>query len=132
MATGHGEKRTRKERLFMQALLSSATIEDAAAIAGISPTTAYRWHAEASFKAEFRALQTELVEGSLVQLKMSMSEALAVLRSVMNNGGNPPAARVTAARAVLDNAFKAVETSDILERLEALEAQAGRGSNASG
>jgi transposase-like protein len=123
MVTGHGEKRTRKERLFMQALLSSATIEDAASIAGISPTTAYRWHSQPEFKAEFREMQSAVVGDTLVQLKMSMGEALAVLRSVMADAEDtPPAVRVTAARTLLDSAFKAVETTDILERLEALEA----------
>jgi hypothetical protein len=75
---------------------------------------------------EFKRLQGEVTGHALAQLKNSMGEALAVLRDVMGCPENPPSARVAAARTLLDNAFKAVETTDILERLEALEAQAGR------
>jgi hypothetical protein len=122
MRVGHGEKMSRKMGVFMQALLSSATIEDAAAIAGISPATAYRWHSRQEFQSEFKRLQGEVTGHALAQLKNSMGEALAVLRDVMGDAENPPSARVAAARTILDNAFKSIETADILERLEALEA----------
>ena len=54
-------------------------------------------------------------------MKLSASEALEVLRSVANDVESPPSARVAAARTLLDNVFRAVETDDILSRIEALE-----------
>jgi hypothetical protein len=109
--------------IFMSALLSTANIEDAASMAGISATTAYRWHSQPDFQAEFRKMQQEVVGHALIELKMSMSEALNVLRNVMSDSENPPSSRVAAARTVLDNAFKSLETADILERLEQLESR---------
>ena len=40
---GHGEKKSRKLDAFIAGLLSCQTVEDAAAAAGISTATAYRW-----------------------------------------------------------------------------------------
>jgi hypothetical protein len=110
---------------FLLALMTSGTIDAAAAAAGIGSATARRWYRQDAVQAEFRRMQSEIAGHTLRQLKTSMGEALAVLREVMSNECNPPSARVAAARAVLDNAFRAIETVDVLERLEALEARMG-------
>ena len=109
---------------FMAALLTSPKVEDAAALAGISATTAWRWHSDPGFQAGFREMQDNVLKDSLARAKACITEALDVLRDVMADSGNPPSSRVAAARAILDNAFRAVEASDILERIEALEFQA--------
>ncbi|GHV55707.1 hypothetical protein FACS1894216_18670 [Synergistales bacterium] len=100
--SGHGEKRTRKESAFMLALLSSGTIENAARIAGISTATAHRWYGREEFQIEFKRMQGEIVESGLCTLRGSMTEAVDVLRDVMNNENNPAAARVAAARYIID------------------------------
>jgi hypothetical protein len=105
------------------ALMTHATLDEAAAVAGISPSTARRWYATDEVKAELRRRQEEAVSHSLSRLKSCMTEALDVLRCVMADAGYPPSSRVAAARAVLDNAFRAVEADNILERIEALEKQ---------
>jgi hypothetical protein len=121
---GHGEKLTRKMNVFTLALMAAGTLDEAAATAGISPATARRWYRLDIVKAELKRLQDEVVGHSLSRLKLSASEALEVLRSVANDKVSPPSARVAAARALLDNVFRAVETDDILNRLEALESRA--------
>ena len=48
--------------------------------------------------------------------------ALDVLHAVAQDAEQPAAARVSAARAVLDTVAKLLETTDLVERIEALEA----------
>ena len=119
---GHGERRTRTEGQFLAALLSSPTMAEAARRAGVSERSAARWMSDPEFKERLKAAQDEIVGHSLSRLKISISESLDVLRGIMNDGGEPTGARVTAARVVLDNAIKAIETVDIIQRIEALEA----------
>lgn len=121
--TGHGEKISRKAHTFMLALLTANNLEDAASVVGISVATARRWYRNEDFKCQFQELQAEITGHSMILLKSSLNDALAVLREVMKNTENSSSARVSAARAVLDNAFRAVEISDILVRLEMLENQ---------
>jgi hypothetical protein len=119
--SGHGEKLSRKMNDCILALMSAGTLDEAAAASGISPATARRWYRLDVVKAELKHLQEEVVGHSLSRLKLSASEALEVLRSVANDEVSPPSARVAAARTLLDNVFRAVETDDILSRIEALE-----------
>ena len=111
--------------LFMAALLTEGSIEGAARAAGIAVATAWRWHGTEEFQAEYRARQKEVIEHTVMRIKGAMSEAIDVLRSIMVNDENPASARVSAARSILDNGFKAIETEDILARLEALESMMG-------
>jgi hypothetical protein len=118
---GHGEKMSKREAAFMFALLSCGTLDEAAQAAGISSSTARRWHSRDDFQASFRKMQDEVLGHSLSLLKASMADAVATLRGIMCDGGNPPSARASAARTLLDNAFRAVDAADILKRIEALE-----------
>jgi hypothetical protein len=108
---------------FVLALMSTGTLDEAAAAVGISTATAYRWYRMDIVKAELKRLQDEVTGHSLAQLKLGISEAVTVLRNVMTDSETPPSARVSAAKTMLDGAFRAVETTDVLERLEALETQ---------
>ena len=119
---GHGERRTRAEGQFLAALLSSPSIAEAARYAGISERSAARWMADPAFRERLRSAQDEIVGHSLSRLKVSINESLDTLRGIMNNSDEPAGARVTAARVMLDNAIKVIETTDIIRRIEALEA----------
>ena len=119
--SGHGEKLSRKMNDFILALITAGTLDEAAAASGISISTAHRWYKLEIVRTELKRLQDEVVGHSLSRLKLSASEALEVLRSVANDVVSPPSARVAAARTLLDNVFRAVETDDILSRIEAPE-----------
>ena len=123
--SGHGEKLSRKMNDFILALMTAGTLDEAAAAVGISSATARRWYRLDVVRTELKRLQGEVVGHSLSRLKLSASEALEVLRSVANDKVSPPSARVAAARAILDNTFRSIETTDVLERLESLEARIG-------
>ena len=58
---------------------------------------------------------------SIVAVKSKAVQATEVLGEIMENQKASPYARVQAAKTVLDTAFKAIETSEIIERIEQLE-----------
>jgi len=126
-ATGERTIHLRKQGKFLAALMSCSTISEAGRRAGISERTAERWVVDPDFRERLRAAQTEVIDHALLRIKASTSEALDVLRGIMNDRNAPPGARVQAARSVLDCAIKLITVDDVLSRLEALEATSNEG-----
>jgi hypothetical protein len=63
----------------------------------------------------------EAVRQSIAHLQSATGEAVTCLRDVMKSAKASDAAKVSAARAVLELAMKAVEVEDLAERLAMLE-----------
>ncbi len=80
------------------------------------------WLASDWFQTEYQAAKKQLLDSTINQLRTIGSEGVAALHDVVVNVENPPAARVSAARAILEVLLKAVEIQDITTRLERLEA----------
>jgi hypothetical protein len=118
--SGHGSRAGKRE-LAIVALLTSRTHADAAQACRISLRTLQRWLKEAPFAEAYKQAKSELVSGATTQLRINGTVAVATLESVATNKENPPAARVAAARAILEFMFQAHETEDISARLEKLE-----------
>src|SRR3954466_6610623 len=122
--SGHGEKRSRQTEAAITALLTCPTIESAATQTGVSPATLRRWLAEPSFQARYRAARRQVVEQAIAQLQQGTSEAVATLRRNLQCG--VPASEIAAAKAIVDQAIKAVELVDLAERIEQLEQAAAQ------
>ena len=114
---------TAKQEKAITALLAQPTIEAAATAVGVNPATIYRWLAEPTFEAAYRAARREAVGQAIARLQQVSTHAVTVLVSVMANTSTPPATRVAAAKTVLETAIKAVELEDLAARLDALEHQ---------
>ena len=115
----HGRKNA--DEALLLALACGATVEHAAAKAGISRRTATRRLDD----PEFRRLQehkADLVHRSAAALTAGNLEAIKTLLSLLA-AGSPPAVRLGAARAILDLSMRLREAADTEERLAALEAQ---------
>jgi len=119
--SGHGAKRPRQEEATLTALLSCPTIEAAAAQAGISTATLRRWLAEDDFQRRYRAARRQVVEHAVASLQRATGEAVEALVAIAGNIAAPSAARVSAAKTILDFAVKGVELVDLAERVEQLE-----------
>jgi hypothetical protein len=117
---GHGEKLTRKQDDAIAALLSTATIKEAADATKIGVATLYRWLQLPEFAAAYRAARREVVEHAITELQSATSEAVATLRRNLNCRNE--AVEVRAASIVLEQAIKGVELMDLQERVEKLEA----------
>jgi hypothetical protein len=115
----NGGKRPQREEAAIAALLTAPTIARAAAKAGIGESTLLRWMAEPEFKARYRAATRQVVEAAVGRLQQAPTEAVGALSRNLTCA--IPAVEVGAAKAVLDQAIKAVELIDLAERLERLE-----------
>lgn len=122
MTAGHGNKRARQEDAALAALLSEPTISTAAKKAGVSESTLLRWMADPPFKTRYREARRQVVEHAVSQLQQAASDAVSALSRNLTCG--TPAVEVGAAKAILDQAVKAVELVDLAERVEQLERQA--------
>lgn len=110
-----------KQTRAMLALLEYPTLKEAAAAVGVGETTLWRWSQEPSFKAAYMDARREAVKQSIAHLQRATGEAVTCLRDVMKSAKASDSAKVSAARAVLELALKAVEIEDLAERLAALE-----------
>jgi DNA-binding MurR/RpiR family transcriptional regulator len=120
--TGHGEKLSRKHEQAISALLATPTVAEAAHQAGVSESTVRRWLQSADFQAAYQQARRQVVQQAIVQVQQTCTVAVTTLRTVMQEATAPASARVSAAKAVLDTALKAVELEDLEARIAALEA----------
>lgn len=110
----------RQERAIA-ALIASPTIREAADSLGLNEVTLYRWMREAEFQAAYRQARREVVAQAVARLQEACSTAVSTLIDVMGDGEASSSSRVTAARSVLELAFRAVEIEDLEARVTALE-----------
>jgi hypothetical protein len=110
-----------KQQKALAALLNCSTVPEAAIACGMGETTIYRFLRDAAFKAQYRHARAEIVEHAITQLQRDCATASRTLREVCEDKIAPSSARVSAARAILDGAVKAVELQDLTARLEELE-----------
>ena len=112
---------TPKQLAGIAALLSTPSVEEAAKKVNVSPGTLYRWLKTDAFKASYRQAKAEIVCHAMTRLQAATSKAVDTLVSVVESSDASPQTRVTAAKAILDYSAKAVETDEVLARIEALE-----------
>lgn len=121
---GHGEKRERSQEAAIAALLAEPTLKEAARKCRVGESTIRRWLAEPEFQRAFRAARRQIVEAAIGAMQGAASDAVAALKRNLTCG--TASSEVQAARVILDQATKAVELVDLMERIEALEAAAHR------
>jgi hypothetical protein len=112
---------TAKQERAIIALISSPSVEEAAKAAGISKSTIFKWFQDEGFQSTYRAARGDLVRHAIAQAQAACSEAVAVLREIMNNVDTLASTRVSAAKTLLETSIKAVELEDIVARIEKLE-----------
>lgn len=108
-----------KQLKAITALLSQPTIRDAAKESNISETTLWRWLQEATFQSAYRQARRQVVEQAMSELQASCNAAVATLRRNLDCGAAN--VEVSAAKTILDQAVKAIELTDMEERLAQLE-----------
>jgi predicted DNA-binding transcriptional regulator AlpA len=111
-----------KRELLLAALLSCATTREAAVKVGMSETAVYTWLKKEDFNAELERRRSELVTDTKNYLQSRLRETTDVVFTIMNDATAPQQTRLNAASEAFRNTLKLIETSDILARLDALEA----------
>ncbi len=105
----------------IEALMSTRSVEAAAKKVKVAPSTLYRWLREDDFKTAYRQVKSEVVGHALTRLQNATTKAVDALIAIVGDTKASAQTRVTAAKTILDFSTKAVETEEILARLEALE-----------
>jgi hypothetical protein len=122
--TGNDSKKpglSARQLRAMTALLEEPSITSAAAKAGVSQKTMFRWLNDAIFSEAYRTARSKLLEDALTSLQAASVEAVGVLRAIMNDVGVNPFCRVGAAKAVLELALKGKGIIAFEDRLRVLE-----------
>ena len=119
-------KADHKKEAAVSALITSASIAEAARLAGVGERTLYSWLTDKTFQEQYRTARREVVNQALAQLQRVSSIAVNTLSEIMEDTKAPAGSRVSASKAVLELAIRAVELEDILQRLEALEVEVAR------
>ena len=123
---GHGGL-SRKAEEAIAALLTAATIEEAAQQAGVGFRTLHRWIREnAAFQHAYQRARKEVVHQAQAQIQKATGKAVATLIAVMDDPLAQPSSRVAAAKAILEMAVKAIELDDLEARILALEQATGK------
>jgi hypothetical protein len=107
---------------LLLALACGATIENAARKAGVSERTVRRRLADPAFKRRLDGIRGDMVQRSMGMLTAAAMEAVKTLVALQDRD-QPAAARLGAARAILEYGAKLREEADLTKRVEALEAE---------
>ena len=116
---------TGKQADFIEALLTTRTIEEAANQSGISRRTAYRYLQSQHVRDKVASLQTDGLQSVLHEAVGAMGLAVTTLREIAGDGKAPYGARVSASRALLEVGLRLKELLDLGERLATLEEAMG-------
>lgn len=109
------------------ALLNAPNNRSAAKAAGVSEMTLWRYMQNSDFQAAYKSARRDALESATARLQAGANAAVAVLLNVAENARYSPHARVQAAKAVLDLAYKTYELDTLAERIDALEDAAEQG-----
>jgi len=110
----------RRERAIL-AMLSTPTLRAAADVSGVPERTLRRWLTEPDFAELLAQARKQSVVHASTRLVAACGSAAEVLVAVAEDTGAPPAARVSAARTVLEMARGFVVLEDLEARLRRVE-----------
>lgn len=114
---------TNRQIAFMNALLVSPNVTQAAATAGICKTSAYKYLKDPEFVAELDARRTETAKDAMQLLRGKMTSCAETLIRIVENEKVPAAVRVQAIQTVFSNVERMIEQQEIIARMDKVENQ---------
>jgi hypothetical protein len=118
---GHGAKFHNKREQAIAALLAHRNVEAAAEAIGVSVTTMLRWMKEPEFQAAYREARGTVLAQTLTRLQEAAGAAVTTVLKMMLDPNTPAGVRLRAAEIVLEQAVRASDLEDVLDRLSKLE-----------
>ena len=122
-------KLSSKQENAIIALLTESTIKQVAETVGVGESTVYRWLQEDEFNQAFREARKRAFSKSLSALQQAYSCAVGTLKIIMENVDASPNSRVTAAKTVIEMAFKAYELEDLSLELDEIRQDMKKSNN---
>ena len=91
---------------IIAALLQSGSIAQAAELTGISARSIYDRMGTRDFRAAYSAAKSDIVRAAVLTMNRSLSAAVEVVTSIMNDDSNNAGTRLQAAKMIIENAAK--------------------------
>jgi transposase len=110
-----------KQEKAIMALLTEPTIRQAAEVSGVGETSIYRWLQEKEFSQAFRDARKKAFSQTVSRLQQATTDAVQTLQDIMTSADAPASSRVTAAKTVIEMAYKAYEMEDLASELEEIK-----------
>lgn len=114
-------KLNNKQFDFLEALLSSSTIAEAARQADISEKTAYNYLADDAFSAEYLHYKRLSLKHIVTRLNDIALESLEILHEVAHDTEQTGTSRIRAVDIMLNYTFKGMQYEDMDKRIHELE-----------
>lgn len=111
-----------RQNAAIAALLSAGTVSEAAKVAGVPRRTLYKWLELPEFAQTLRAAECETIKGTSRRLSWTANKAAARVEYLIDDPDTPPTVQLRAAQIALDAAIRWRESTDLEERITALEA----------
>lgn len=119
LARGHGAKFEQAMPLAVAALVEGRTVEEAAAAAGVSVPTVFRWGRLASFQDRLSAGRRQALENTVTKLLALSPKVVATLEALLDDAD--PKVRTKAVEIALAQSWKGLEMTDMANQIERLK-----------
>ena len=113
---------SRKQQIFIEALLAGEPIIESARKAETSVVTAYKW-LNNGLRDDVENYRNILFEHSIKKLQQGMELAVDTLFKTLQDPKCSYSVKVSACKIIIENDFKLREQDDIINRLEQIEAR---------
>ena len=121
----NGTSLSRNEMKAIRALLTEATIKDAAKAAGLGERTINRYLRDPDFRAELRRRQDEIIAATSAALVGLSGDMVAELHRIVHDENASASVKARVALGWLQQARDTVELHSLAERVAALEERLG-------
>jgi len=120
--TGIPELRSNQRRAI-EALVTGANVPEAAAAAGVSESTIYRWRGETDFAAALRIADGDALRDLARRITSAANDALTLLQSMVNDNEAAASVRVRAAAEILNQRARFYDVVTMQDQLDDVEAR---------
>jgi hypothetical protein len=110
-----------KQLQFIEHLMAGLSQVAAGAACGISPRTSRRWMLDAHVRAALNEAQAQAIAHVARKAAAAMADALDTLSAIMTDDDASHGARVSAARAILENGLRFNDAVTLAARVAELE-----------
>ena len=101
---------------LVAALLTSGSITQAAGKCGISPRALYDRMAQTEFRAAYSCAKSDIIRQAVCSLNSRLTDAFGVIAGIMGDEAQPAAARLQAAKMIIDTAERFIDRAENFDR----------------